>query len=458
MSRKITIAEKKQVAARQLFTCNNKPKSNLLGLENYDCPLWHSNKSKAGNFDESCYEIDHITEWCLTQNDSLDNLQALCPTCHKVKTKRFLMEKNKKNKQNKNKMVKKVTKNIKTNQPDPLESFLSKMKGKQLQQLCMILNLAHSGVKSTLINKITASDHGLGEITNIINSIKHKTYFIRCLGPGTLSCAKCKISNGHISQCNDCDQFHQYHTDNDIDVAKMCEICEEKDQWTIYDNAFYEEAPKKPIKKTLKRDKVIYSESESDSDLDSDYDTDSDTKSDDRTIEELNSIEKFLNEMNMMQLQLLCMMLDMEYDNNNNNTKTTLINMIIESKYKIEEIKNIIDEIKYKKYYVRCNGPNIISCSKCTTFDGFLLQCDVCDQSHQYFTNSNILNICESCKYVCVMKIYDNVFYNVIPPIYYPITPQPTTQNIYREKMTSNDIIATLAVKAVTELWDIITK
>lgn len=57
------------------------------------CPLWHSNKSNPGNFDEAGYEIDHIVEWSLTQNDNTDNLQALCPTCHKVKTKRFLINK-----------------------------------------------------------------------------------------------------------------------------------------------------------------------------------------------------------------------------------------------------------------------------------------------------------------------------------------------------------------------------
>ena len=34
----------------------------------------------------STYEIDHIVPFSITQDDSIDNLQALCPNCHRKKT------------------------------------------------------------------------------------------------------------------------------------------------------------------------------------------------------------------------------------------------------------------------------------------------------------------------------------------------------------------------------------
>jgi len=93
MSRKVTVAQKKQIAATQRFKCNNKPGSNLLGLSGYNCPLWLSSDDNTGIFDKSGYEIDHITEWSLTKDDSLENLQALCLMCHRVKTTNFTMNK-----------------------------------------------------------------------------------------------------------------------------------------------------------------------------------------------------------------------------------------------------------------------------------------------------------------------------------------------------------------------------
>jgi len=87
---KVTNAMKKQIAGRQRFKCNNKPGSNLKGLENYECPLWLMSNDK-GSFDATGYEIDHIIEWSLTQTDNLINLQALCSTCHKMKAKNFIM-------------------------------------------------------------------------------------------------------------------------------------------------------------------------------------------------------------------------------------------------------------------------------------------------------------------------------------------------------------------------------
>ncbi len=91
-SRTLTHAQKKFVAANQHFKCNNKPGVILTGLGNYECPLWKGGDHK-GIFDISGYDIDHVIEWSISKDDNLDNLQALCISCHKVKTKKFMMSK-----------------------------------------------------------------------------------------------------------------------------------------------------------------------------------------------------------------------------------------------------------------------------------------------------------------------------------------------------------------------------
>ena len=84
--RNVTESQKKTVAARQNYKCANRNY-----ITNYDCPLWSG--PRLGLFDEAGYEIDHIQEHCLTQDDSLENLQALCVSCHRVKTRRFMQRK-----------------------------------------------------------------------------------------------------------------------------------------------------------------------------------------------------------------------------------------------------------------------------------------------------------------------------------------------------------------------------
>ena len=85
-------SQKKRVAGRQYYRCANepklKPKLNQRGLEGYKCPLWLSPIHK-GSFDESGYEIDHIIEYSISNDNSDSNLQALCISCHRNKTKRF---------------------------------------------------------------------------------------------------------------------------------------------------------------------------------------------------------------------------------------------------------------------------------------------------------------------------------------------------------------------------------
>jgi 5-methylcytosine-specific restriction endonuclease McrA len=77
--------------------CANSPFKPAINLSDYNCLLW---KYQNGVFDESGYEIDHIDEYSiLSKQDNVDvnhisNLQALCPSCHKVKTKKFRKQKN----------------------------------------------------------------------------------------------------------------------------------------------------------------------------------------------------------------------------------------------------------------------------------------------------------------------------------------------------------------------------
>ena len=89
----LPIATKKHVAGRQHFRCANKPNVTLIGLEKYNCPFWCSTEHE-GSFDQSGYDIDHVTEYCLTKDHHVDNLQALCKCCHSVKTKNFMRNKN----------------------------------------------------------------------------------------------------------------------------------------------------------------------------------------------------------------------------------------------------------------------------------------------------------------------------------------------------------------------------
>ena len=87
--RKVSEALKKLVAGRQNYKCANK--FNSLVVKNYNCPLWE-NKERQGSFGEEGYQIDHIIEHSISKNDTQENLQALCLSCHSVKTRRFMIQ------------------------------------------------------------------------------------------------------------------------------------------------------------------------------------------------------------------------------------------------------------------------------------------------------------------------------------------------------------------------------
>ncbi len=88
-----TDAQKRMVAGRQCYKCANNPNTSLKGLETYSCPLWQRTVSdNQGSFDQSGFELDHINELSVSHDNSLDNFQALCKSCHSVKTRKFMMK------------------------------------------------------------------------------------------------------------------------------------------------------------------------------------------------------------------------------------------------------------------------------------------------------------------------------------------------------------------------------
>ena len=89
-NRYISEKTKREVLLRQDNKCANNPWYPAINLSDYNCLLW---KYEGGFFDASGYQFDHINEYSLDGNNSLNNIQALCPSCHCVKTKKFLNNK-----------------------------------------------------------------------------------------------------------------------------------------------------------------------------------------------------------------------------------------------------------------------------------------------------------------------------------------------------------------------------
>ena len=89
-NRYISIKTKQNVLNNQKNKCANTPALNMFG---YQCILW---KYEEGNFDQSGYQFDHIVEHMFgTDNkiNNVNNIQAICPNCHAVKTKQFTKNK-----------------------------------------------------------------------------------------------------------------------------------------------------------------------------------------------------------------------------------------------------------------------------------------------------------------------------------------------------------------------------
>ena len=91
ISRHISEKIKKAILVRQQYKCANSPYLPSIGMNGYICLLYKCNN---GIFDEAGYNFDHIEEFCITKNNDINNIQALCPNCHAVKTKYFRKGKN----------------------------------------------------------------------------------------------------------------------------------------------------------------------------------------------------------------------------------------------------------------------------------------------------------------------------------------------------------------------------
>jgi len=81
---------KKNILIKQNFQCANNPYRPALNLSDYKCYLWIHNN---GYFDEATYNIHHIDEYKLSNNNTINNIQALCPNCYAVKVNRFNKQK-----------------------------------------------------------------------------------------------------------------------------------------------------------------------------------------------------------------------------------------------------------------------------------------------------------------------------------------------------------------------------
>jgi hypothetical protein len=81
--RHVTAGTKKLVAGTQRYMC-------AASVENYMCPL------QGTPFDEAGYEVDHIVPLSEGGTNDASNLQALCLMCHRVKSNRASIGKQKK--------------------------------------------------------------------------------------------------------------------------------------------------------------------------------------------------------------------------------------------------------------------------------------------------------------------------------------------------------------------------
>jgi HNH endonuclease len=288
--RKLTESQKKNIAAIQFYKCANQPNKTLKGLENYKCLLWTKNDEYKGSFDESGYEIDHIDELSISKNDNVTNLQALCKGCHAVKTKRFLMNKNKignKNDYKKSlnnddddilitkcnasskKFIRSKTKRPADSDTDESDDYdesdndsdgtesddnyavksnnipvtkknqslfkniFTGYSNKQLGHISIIVGSYAGGSKQKIINRIIKHVRSYYDLTDLMDKIDtHKKYLITC--------------NNSIYGRTDCRHFH-YTNESIIKkrskkkyVKTYCEICDCNRVFYQSNNEFYE--------------------------------------------------------------------------------------------------------------------------------------------------------------------------------------------------------------------------
>jgi len=78
-------SDKKLIEKKQLHKCANYPGSNFEMKYNFQCLLYKIEERK-GNFGEEGCEIDHILPVSKGGCSNIENAQALCLSCHRVKS------------------------------------------------------------------------------------------------------------------------------------------------------------------------------------------------------------------------------------------------------------------------------------------------------------------------------------------------------------------------------------
>lgn len=90
MNRHISDSTILKLLKKQDFKCNNNIEANLWGINDFKCPCWQLNN---GYLNPDLFEVDHVIEFAVKKDNSIDNLQILCVMCHTIKTKNFMKNK-----------------------------------------------------------------------------------------------------------------------------------------------------------------------------------------------------------------------------------------------------------------------------------------------------------------------------------------------------------------------------
>ena len=197
VSRPIPKKLRKQVIEKQNSTCANKPGANLKNLDHYLCPLWQI-PGNNGKFDESGCHIDHIEPFALIGAHSEANLQALCPCCHAVKTK----------KDNPQTRIKKIELKEAERKAYPereaVLELLRKQQVKLLSQLVMIFDAGPAKFKPEMIRKIAAKSDAtwtLADLRKVIADAKTHAFFAECRSADRVEHYSYTNTDGSVAAC-----------------------------------------------------------------------------------------------------------------------------------------------------------------------------------------------------------------------------------------------------------------
>jgi hypothetical protein len=141
--------------------------------------------------------------------------------------------------------------------------FLDDLSLKQLQQLCLMLNLKHCGTKNKLKQRIITEKYTFSAITKKIHDIRKKKYFVECYRFEPCSDHDEHLPNcGRWVDCNNCKSFYHVNFTNDTLLNKLsnkkyiskfkkmriifdvdnikCDVCDNISFMEEHDNEFYE--------------------------------------------------------------------------------------------------------------------------------------------------------------------------------------------------------------------------